>query len=199
MLLLSHGDVQIDALHPRVAHLLRVPIARVRAGRPRLAPYILLHLLQHPRQLMSVIGLLGEFGRHNHLRFSIHRHLRVVSLHETALVTPVRHDPTVRVRKIALRFRLRDRFLRVRYLRLAPTRLLARARLLLSPLRDFGFRRRLLLLRFLLGFCFQLRLGGTNLGDSTFSPRQLRRQLFPAVPLSVLLVLRRIHRVCSPQ
>src|SRR5260370_1311978 len=122
--------MSLDMPSPRgLAPRLRPPTPCPPLAPWRLPPSFLFPFSHPPPQLIFLVAPRPPSAPHNPLRFSIHRHLRVIPLHETTLMTPVRHDPTVRVRKIALRFRLRDRFLRVRYLRFPPSRLLARARL----------------------------------------------------------------------
>src|ERR1035437_1196893 len=194
MFLLPGGHVQVDTLDPRVSHLLRIPVAVVGASRLGLGPHILLHLLQHRHQLLLVVALLRHLRRHDHLRFSIHRDLRVVALHEAALVAPIGHDPALRVGEVALRFRVRPRLLRIGYLRLTSAHLLARAGGLLPALFDLGFGGGFLFLGLLFGFGFQLRLRCPNLRQPALPPRQLRRQLLAPLTFPVLLVLGRIHR-----
>src|SRR5208337_572819 len=77
--------------------------------RSGLGPHILLHLLHHRHQLLLVVALLRYLRRYDHLRFPIHRDLRVVALHEAALVAPIRHDPAFRIGEVALRFRVGHR------------------------------------------------------------------------------------------
>src|ERR1035437_6151901 len=173
MFLLPGGHVQVDTLDPRVSHLLRIPVAVVGASRLGLGPHILLHLLQHRHQLLLVVALLRHLRRHDHLRFSIHRDLRVVALHEAALVAPIGHDPALRVGEVALRFRVRPRLLRIGYLRLTSAHLLARAGGLLPALFDLGFGGGFLFLGLLFGFGFQLRLRRPNLRQPALPPRQL--------------------------
>src|SRR5271157_2278312 len=139
MFLLSGGHVQVDTLHPRVSHLLSIPVAGVGANGLGLGPHILLHLLQHRHQLLLVVALLRHLRRHDHLRFSIHRELRVVALHKAAFMTPIGHDPALRVGEVALRFRVGHRLLGIRQLRLTSAHLLAGAGCLFLPLPDLSF------------------------------------------------------------
>src|SRR5271166_5739795 len=90
MFLLPGGYVQINTLDTLVSYLLSIPVAVVGANCLGLGPHILLHLLQHGHQLLLVVALLRYLRRHDHLRFPIHRDLRVVALHEAALVAPIR-------------------------------------------------------------------------------------------------------------
>src|SRR5271165_5088715 len=167
MFLLPGGYVQVDTLDPCVFYLLPIPVAVVGANCLGLGPHILRHLLHHGHQLLLVVALLRYLRRHDHLRFAIHRDLRVVALHEAALVAPIGHDPAFRVGEVALCFRLGCRLLRIRHLRFTPAHLLARAGCLLLTLPDLGFGGSFLFLRLLLGFGFQLRLGRTNLRQPT--------------------------------
>src|SRR5271157_1131327 len=88
MFLLPGGYVQVDTLDPCVFYLLPIPVAVVGANCLGLGPHILRHLLHHGHQLLLVVALLRYLRRHDHLRFPIHRDLRVVALHESALVPP---------------------------------------------------------------------------------------------------------------
>src|SRR5271157_3225989 len=60
MFLLPGGHVQVDTLHPRVSHLLSIPVAGVGANGLGLGPHILLHLLQHRHQLLLVVALFSS-------------------------------------------------------------------------------------------------------------------------------------------
>src|SRR5271165_1701835 len=151
MFLLPGGHVQVDTLHPRVAYLLSIPVAVVGANGLGLGPHIPFHLLQHRHQLLLVVALLRYLRRHDHLRFAIHRNLRVVALHEAALAAPIGHDPAFRVGEVALRLRVGHRLLGIRHLRFTPTYLLARASLLFLALPDLGFGGSLLFLGLLFG------------------------------------------------
>src|SRR5271157_5401346 len=199
MFLLPGGHVQVDTLYPRVSHLPRTPVAVVGANGLGLGTHIVLHLLQHRHQLLLVVALLRHLGGHDHLRFSIHRELRVVALHKAALVTPIRHDPAFRVGEVALRFRVGHRLLGIRHLRLTSPHLLAGAGCLLPALFDLDFGGGLLFLGLLFGFGFQLRLRRSNLRQPALPPRQLRRQLVARLILPVLLILGRIHCFGPPQ
>jgi hypothetical protein len=59
------------------------------------------HLVQHGQQLPVVGGLLRDLRSHDHLRRSVHRRLRVVTLQEAALIGPVGHDAAIRVGEVA--------------------------------------------------------------------------------------------------
>src|ERR1039457_5181781 len=177
MFLLPRGYVQVDTLHPRVSYLLSIPVTVVGANGLGLGPHIPFHLLQHRHQLLLVVALLRYLRRHDHLRFAIHRDLRVVALHETALVAPIRHDPAFRVGEVALCFRVGHRRLGIWHLRFTSAHLLARAGFLLLALPDLSFGGSLLFLGLLFGLGFQLRLRSPYLRQPTLPPRQLRRQL----------------------
>src|ERR1022692_4199900 len=148
MFLLPRGYVQVDTLHPRVSDLLSIPVTVVGSNGLGLGPHIPFHLLQHRHQLLLVVALLRYLRRHDHLRFAIHRDLRVVALHETALVAPIRHDPA---------FRVGHRLLGIWHLRFTSAHLLARAGFLLLALPDLSFGGSLLFLGLLFGLGFQLR------------------------------------------
>ena len=135
----------------------------------------------HGRQLLFVIGVLGDLGRDDDLRVIVHSDLGIVGLHETAFVRAVGHDPAVRIGEVALRLRIRRRLLRIGNPRLASTRLLPRSLLLLPPLGHPRFRVRLRLRRLLPGFRFQFRPGLSNLLQPAFPPRQFLRQLVGGV------------------
>src|ERR1022692_5113044 len=184
MFLLPRGYVQVDTLHPRVSDLLSIPVTVVGANGLGLGPHIPFHLLQHRHQLLLVVALLRYLRRHDHLRFAIHRDLRVVALHETALVAPIRHDPA---------FRVGHRLLGIWHLRFTSAHLLARAGFLLLALPDLSFGGSLLFLGLLFGLGFQLRFRSPYLRQPTLPPRQLRRQLVARLLLPLLLILSRIH------
>src|SRR5271165_4342933 len=117
MFLLPGGHVQVDTLDPHVSYLLLIPVAVVGANCLGLGPHILLHLLHHRHQLLLIVALLRHLRGYDYLRFAVHRDLRVVALHEAALMAPIGHDPAFRVGEVALRFRVRHRRLGIRYLR----------------------------------------------------------------------------------
>src|SRR5438552_17436532 len=105
--------MQIDTCNALVGNLLWTPIARILAGGHRLDSRVLLHLFQHRRQLLFVVGLLPDLGGDDDLRFSVHGDLRVVGLHEAAFVRAVGHDPTVWIGEVALRLGIRFRLPRI--------------------------------------------------------------------------------------
>src|SRR5271169_946362 len=139
MFLLPSGYVQVDTLDPCLFYLLPIPVAIIGAHGLGLGPYILLHLLQQGHQFLLVVALLRYLRRHDHLRFAIHRDLRVVALHEAALVIPIGHDPAFRVGEVALRFWVGHRLLGIWHLRFTPAHLLARASFLFLALPDLSF------------------------------------------------------------
>src|ERR1019366_10567686 len=71
-----------------------------------------------------VVGLLRNLGSHDHLRGGIDRDLRVVALHEAALVGSIRHDPALWIGEVALRRVVWPGLVRISRFRLAATLLL---------------------------------------------------------------------------
>src|SRR5207247_2393164 len=166
-------------------------ITRIRRALLRLLPQVLLDLLQHRHQLLLVVGLLGDSGRHDDLGLAVHRDLSIVGLLK-ALARPVLHDPRIRIGKVALRLGLGLGLLWVRNLGRRALGLLSGLLLLPLPLGDASASRLGLLLGSRLGFLLQRPLGLANLLQPGFSLGQFRRQFISPPPRAVLPILGRV-------
>src|ERR1019366_8101239 len=126
---------------------------------------------------------------HDHLRFGIDRDLRVVALHESALVSAIGHDAAFRIGEVALRRVVWLCLLGIVRYRLAATLLLAGALFFLFALGQLLLGLGALLRGLFFGFLFQSRLGFANLPQPALAPLQLGRQFVAALSLAVLRIL----------
>src|ERR1035441_8737504 len=127
---------QLDALHLGVGHRSFAEITRIRSVL-RLPAHVLCHLFQHRQQLLLVIGILRH-RRHDDLRMTLYRCLRVVGLHE-AFRRPVFHDAGFRIGEVPLRLRFWCGLLGIGHLWRAPSELFALRLFLPAPLFQLRF------------------------------------------------------------
>jgi len=72
-------------------------------------------LIEQDEELPAVVSFLRYLGRHDYLRLAVHRRLRIVALHLTALVGAIGRDTALRIGEVALRLRIRFGLLRIRH------------------------------------------------------------------------------------
>ena len=146
-------------------------VACVGAGFLGLLLKIPIDLRQHRQQLLAVGRRLRDLGGHDHLRGGIDRDLRVVALHEAALVRAVRQDAALRVREVALCFIGRPGLVGIRRRRLTATLLPAGALCLLVTFGQLLLRLGTLVLGLFAGLILQRLLGLSDLLQPALAPR----------------------------